>query len=176
MAAFNTAAVGRLAGTTLDLTGFRNQAPGFDPRSGEGARRMGGRYNPPHSYPVVYLCTTRPCAIAELTRQSNRQGLAPEAFLPREVWQITSTLTKVLDLTDHSTLAVLDLSSTDLVRDDVQLTRAIGEAAHDHGFQAIQSPSATGVDQIVAVLTENLRGAVLSTEFVELWTTETDLA
>jgi RES domain-containing protein len=168
VASFNAATIGRLAGTTLDLTGFRNQASGFDPRSGEGARRMGGRYNPPRSYPVIYLCTTRPCVVAELTRQSNRQGLAPDAFLPRELWHTTSSLTKVLDLTEPSTLAELGFSSADLVRDAVQLTRAIGEAAHDHGFQAIQAPSAAGVDQIVAVFTENLRGAVVLTELVEV--------
>lgn len=176
MAAFDTAAIGRLAGTSLDLTGFRNQAPGFDPRSGDGARRMGGRYNPPHSYPVVYLCTTRHCVVAELTRQSTTQGLAPAAFLPRELWQITSSLTKVLDLTDLSTLAELDISSADLVRDDLQLTRTIGEATHEHGFQAIQAPSATGVDQTVAVFSQNRRGAVLHTELVEVWTNEADLA
>ncbi|CAN5631974.1 hypothetical protein BH24ACT5_BH24ACT5_25940 [soil metagenome] len=173
---FDVAAIGRVPGVTLELAGYRNQAPGFDSRSGEGARRMGGRYNPPHSHPVVYLCTSRPCVVAELTRQALRQGLTPEAFLPREVWRVTSSLTKVLDLTEPSILSELGFSTADLVRDDVQLTRAIGAGAHEHGFEAIRSPSATGVDQVVAVMTDNLGAAVLDTELVEQWTTLADLA
>jgi len=69
---FDPKLVGRLGGGALDLVGYRNQAPGFDPRSGEGARRFGGRFNSSHSFPVIYLCTTRPCVVAELTRQVER--------------------------------------------------------------------------------------------------------
>lgn len=79
---FDPRLIGRLDGTAFELVGYRNQAPGFDPRSGEGARRFGGRFNPPHSFPVIYLCTTRPCVVAEFTRQVDRQGVGIEGFLP----------------------------------------------------------------------------------------------
>ena len=167
--------IATLAGSGLSVKGYRNQASGFDPRSGDGARRFGGRFNPPHSYPVVYLCTTRPCVAAELTRQARRQGLAVEDLLPRELWLVTVVLTKVLDLTAADTLQALGLEPDELVRDDLQLTHEIGVAAHEHRFQAIRSASVTGVDDVVAILPENLAGAVLATELVQEWTTAADL-
>ena len=167
--------IATLAGSGLSVKGYRNQASGFDPRSGNGARRFGGRFNPPHSYPVVYVCTTRPCVVAELTRQARGQGLAVEDLLPRELWLVTVVLTKVLDLTAADTLQALGLEPDELVRDDLQLTREIGAAAHEHRFQAIRSASVTGVDDVVAILPENLAGAALATELVQKWTTAADL-
>lgn len=172
---FDPKLAGRLEGRALDLVGYRNQSPGFDPRSGEGARRLGGRFNPPNSFPVIYLCTTRPCVVAELTRQVERQGLSVEGFLPREVYRLTASLTRVLDLTDTDVLTALGLVADDVLRDDWSLTREIGEAAHEHDFQAIRSRSATGVDDVIAVMPENLAGAVLKAELVEEWTVPTDL-
>lgn len=161
--------------TSIQAVGYRNQPPGFDPLSGVGARRAGGRFNPPNSFPVLYLCTTRPCAAAELTRQAKRQGLRVDDFLPREVFEITGTLDKVLDLTDHATLDALGIAPQDLVREDRSLTREIGEAAYEHGFQAIRSPSATGVDDVLAIFPENLAGAVLDYSTIEEWAAGGDL-
>jgi RES domain-containing protein len=175
MPPFDPSKIANLAGGELSVRGYRNQASGFDPRSGDGARRFGGRFNPPHSYPVVYLCTTRPCVVAELTRQARRQGLAIDDLLPRELWLVTVTLTRVLDLTDTETLQTLGVELDELVRDDLQLTHDIGEAAHEHRFQAIRSTSVTGVDDVIAVLPENLSGAVLAAELVQVWRTSADM-
>jgi RES domain-containing protein len=166
----------KLSGRALSVTGYRNQASGFDPRSGDGARRFGGRFNRPHSYPVVYLCTTRPCVVAELTRQAHRQALEVEDLLPRELWMVRTELTKVLDLTDLDTLQALGVEPDDLVRDDLQLPREIGEVAHEHRFQAIRSASVTGVDDILAILPENLAGAVIAAELIQEWRTAADLS
>lgn len=168
-------AVGRMAGVALTVTAYRNQAAGWDPRSGEGARRRGGRFNPPHSFPVLYLCITRPCVVAELTRQAQRQGLTVADLLPRELWQLNAELTKVLDLTDPSTLRALDISTDDLIRDDHRFTQELGEAAHQHGFNGIRTPSATGVDHVLAILPENLSGVVVVAELIEVWTAIDDL-
>jgi RES domain-containing protein len=56
---------------------FRQQSPRHDPLSGDGARILGGRFNPPESFPVLYLCTTRACAVAEAIREtpSDRTGV-----------------------------------------------------------------------------------------------------
>jgi RES domain-containing protein len=166
----------QLAGTTLSAVAYRNQAKGFDPRSGDGARRLGGRFNPPHSFPVLYLCLTRPCVAAELTRQAERQGLDVDALLPRELFEISAELDKVLDLTDTSTLGALGIAPPDLVREDHRFTQEIGEAAHEHAFQAIRSPSATGVDDILAIFPEKLAGAVLDVRLLGEWSTAADLA
>jgi RES domain-containing protein len=47
---------------------YRQQSPKYDPLSGEGARMQGGRFNPPNSFPVLYLCSTAGCAAAEFMR------------------------------------------------------------------------------------------------------------
>lgn len=175
MSLFDPRLLATIPGVEIALVGYRNQSSGFDPRSGEGARRAGGRFNPPHSYPVLYLCTTRPCVVAELTRQAQRQGITVGDLLPRELWTLTSSLTNVVDLTNPVTLTALDLDPAKLGGDDVRLTREIGEAAHEHRFQAIRTASATGVDDVVAVLTENLADAVLDATLVQQWRTPDDL-
>jgi RES domain-containing protein len=176
MPSFDIRALGHLPGTSLSPIAYRNQARGFDPRSGDGARRLGGRFNPPHSFPVLYLCLTRPCVIAELTRQAERQGLSVEALLPRELFEVTADLNKVLDLTDATTLESIGIEAGDLIRDDLRFTQQIGEVAHEHAFQAIRSPSATGVDTVLAIFPEQLAGAVLNVSLVGEWSTPEDLA
>ena len=161
MSSFDARALGRVSGAPLSAVAYRSQARGFDPRSGDGARRFGGRFNPPHSFPVLYLCLTHPCVVAELTRQAERQSLSVEDLLPRELWEVRVNLDKVLDLTNAATLAALDVAQSDLIRDDHRFTREIGEGAHEHAFQAGLAPSATGVDSVLAIFPENLAGAVL---------------
>jgi RES domain-containing protein len=172
---FDSRAIGRVQGAALSAVAYRNQARGFDPRRGDGARRLGGRFNPPHSFPVLYLCLTKRCVVAELTKQAERQSLSIADLLPRELGQIESDLDNVLDLTDPTVLGELGLAVGDLVREDHQFTREIGEAAHEHGFQAIRSSSATGVDQVLAIFPERLAGAVLEVALVGEWTTPDDL-
>ncbi len=109
MPSLDPRAIGRAPTAPLSVVAYRNQAKGFDPRSGDGARRLGGRFNPPHSFPVLYLCLTRPCVVAELTRQAERQGLNVDALLPRELFEISANLDKVLDLTDATTLDAIGI-------------------------------------------------------------------
>lgn len=175
MSPFDPRALGAVQGVSLTVVAYRNQARGFDPRSGDGARRLGGRFNPPHSFPVLYLCLTKPCVVAELTKQAERQSLSLADLLPRELWQIDADLDNVLDLTDSAVLTELGLVAEDLVREDHQFTREIGEAAHEHGFQAIRSSSATGVDQVIAIFPERLAGAVLEANLLGEWHVPDDL-
>lgn len=175
MPSLDPRALGRAPGASLSVVAYRNQARGFDPRSGDGARRLGRRFNPPRSFPVLCLCVTRPCVVAELTRQAERQGLSVDALLPRELFKISADLDKVLDLTDPATLDVLGITPPDLVREDHRFTQEIGEAAHEYGFQAIRSPSATGVDHVVAIFPEKLAGAVLDVKLLGEWNTTEDL-
>lgn len=114
--------------------------------------------------------------VAELTRQAERQGLDVDALLPRELLEISADLDKVLDLTDTATLDALGIAPPDLVREDHRFTQEIGEAAHEHAFQAIRSPSATGVDLVLAIFPEKLAGAVLDGTLLGEWNTPDDLA
>ena len=77
----------------------------------------------------------------------------------------------MLDLTAPATLDHLGISPDDLVGDDLRLTRLLGEAAHEHGVQAIRSASATGVDTVTAVFPENLGSTRLVPQLIDTWET-----
>ena len=98
-----------------------------------------------------------------------------EDLLPRELWGVSAELTRVLDLTDDETLRAIGVERDELIRDDLQLTQKIGEVAYEHRFQAIRSVSVTQVDDVIAVMPENLAGAVLVAELVQEWRTLDDL-
>jgi RES domain-containing protein len=154
---------------------FRHQSPRHDPLSGEGARLAGGRFNPPESFPVLYLCTTRACAVAEFRRFASRHPIGAELFLPRVLYEYRVAFSSVLDLTDTAIREHLDLDVGRLIEEDRALTQRLGELAHQFGYQAVSSPSVTGVDIVLAVFTDNLRTGRLEPEFAERWDAPEDL-
>ncbi|MCA1696428.1 MAG: RES family NAD+ phosphorylase [Actinobacteria bacterium] len=131
---------------------------------------------PPRSFPVIYLCLTRPCAAAKLTRQAGRQSVQVEDLLPRELWSIATDLGRVLDLTDHAVCVAAAFDPADLVRPGHRFTQQVGEAAHEQGVQAIKSPSATGIDDVLALFPENLALATLQLELEEVWESTHDVS
>lgn len=159
----------------FDGSAFRHIAPRYDPRGGEGARLRGGRYNPPDSYPVLYLCTTRPCVVAELMRLGRTQAIGVEALLPRSLYRYRVHVTQVLDLTDEAILEHLGLSRELVVADRWETTQELGAAAYHRGWQAILAASATGTDEVLAVFPELLGGEDLSVTHVESWERLEDL-
>ena len=137
-------------------TAYRQQGPGYDPRSGAGARRHGGRFNPPRSFPVLYLALTLETAAAELRHIADRSGIALRDALPRELFSFELDLTRVLDLRDEDALSELEVTRDDVLAPDQQRSREIGEAALSVGLQAIAAPSATGTGEVLAVFLDNL--------------------
>ena len=146
-----------------------------DPLSGEGARIRGGRFNPPDSYPVLYLCTTRPCAVAELHQLGQRQMIGVEGLLPRVLYRYEISLDEVLDLTSSATLGHLGITAQQVTGADLAIPRQIGESAHATGIQAIKAPSATGVDTVIAVFPELLGSGRLIPDLLERWDSRNDL-
>lgn len=140
-----------------------------DPLSGESTRIHGGRFNPPDSFPVIYLCTTRPCAAAELRYRGERLVVGVESLLPRVLYGYEVSLDRVLDLTSGETLDHLSVTTAQIIGTDVAIPRHIGEAVHATGSQAIRAPSATGVDEVLAVFPELLGSGRLLAELVERW-------
>lgn len=124
---------------------------------------------------MLYLCTTRECASAELARTAERQRVPLAALLPRELWLVDVEMDRVLDLTDLPTLRRLEIEHRDLIRGDYRLTRQIGEAAYEQRFQAVLTSSATGVDNVIAIFPENLGMSVLRVRLVEVWNALGDL-
>lgn len=155
---------------------FRHMAARWDdPLSSEGARIRGGRFNPPDSFPVLYLCTTRPCTVAELRHLGRRQLIGVEGLLPRVLYRYEVSLDRMLDLTSAATLEHLGITEQQVTGSDLSIPRQIGELAHATGSQAIRAPSSTGVDQIIAVFPESLGSGRLMPVLLERWESIVDL-
>lgn len=155
---------------------FRQMAAAWDdPLSGEGARIQGGRFNPPNSFPVLYLCSTRACTVAELQNRGKRLAIGVEGLLPRVVYRYDVSLDLVLDLTSIKTLNHVGISIPQIVGADLTVPRQLGEAAHATGSQAIRAPSVTGTDEVLAVFPELLASGRLIPQVVEQWQALSDL-
>jgi phosphoenolpyruvate carboxylase len=98
-----------------------------------------------------------------------------EGLLPRQLYRFEVNLIRVLDLTDEATLIALGYSLSDMISEDVSLTRAIGESAHSFGIQAVRSRSATRHDDVLAVFLKNVGLSTLSASLSETWETVDDL-
>jgi RES domain-containing protein len=156
-------------------TGYRHLSPRYDPLNGEGARLNGGRFNPPGSFPVLYICGTRDCAAAELRRVGQRQAVGVEGLLPRHLYVYQIMLDRVLNLTDLATRVAAGVSTEVLTGPDWTACQEVGMAAHALGAQAVISPSATGTDYVVAVFMQNLGMGSLEPRFEEEWAVLDDL-
>ena len=129
--------------------------PSYEPLSGDGARRHGGRWNPRDSFPTVYAGLTIATVEAEFQRPASSAGLVRPAFRPRGPATIRVVLHEILDLRDPATCRSIGLEASELRSDDVALTQAIGEASNLLGFEAILAPSATGVGDVCILLLMN---------------------
>lgn len=127
----------------------------FPPLSGDGARRTGGRWNPPDSYPVVYTAADLRIIDLELERAANRAGMSLAMMGPRRLSTIRVRLSRVLDLTRPDVRLALGVSEEDLTDDDVALPQSIGEAAHHLGYEAVLAPSAAGDGSVLAIFLDN---------------------
>lgn len=149
---------------------FRQMAAKYpNPYSGEGARINGGRFNPPDSFPTLYLCTTRACSAAELRRYANHQVIGLAGLLPRTLYRYDLQLDRVLDLSSSAMLEDLGLVHDQVIGSDWTIPQEIGETAHATGWQALLAPSATGVDLVLAVYPENLGDGHLAAKAFETW-------
>lgn len=163
---------GRLSTAPLTLfngQGFRHLGPRYDPLSGEGARLHGGRFNPPGSFPVLYLCQSRPCAVAELKRLGERQSIGVEGLLPRVLYRYEIELDRVLDLTDGDVRSHVGLGTDVLTGPDWTACQDLGVVAHALGASGINSPSATGVGDVLAVFVQHIGLGRLEPHLVEEW-------
>lgn len=148
---------------------YRHQSPDLDPLSGVGARRRGGRFNPPRSFPVLYLGLELDTVAAELRRSAARTGLNVLDALPREVFRYDVDVSRVLDLRDPSTLDALETTLDELLAADRLRGQQIGVAALHSDAQAILAPSATGTGTVLAVLLDNLGASRCTANLQATW-------
>lgn len=165
-----------VAASTYDGVASRQQSAGHDPRSGAGARRAGGRFNPPNSFPVLYLCLGADCCAAELRRAARSLGVDVTALLPRELYTYEFSLTRVLDLREEAIRSRLGLDLPALLEDSMAQARSVGVAAFRAEWEAILCPSRTGVGDVIAVFPEHAAGGLHDVRLAEVWRIETDLS
>lgn len=149
--------------------GWRQLSPRHDPLSGEGARIHGGRFNPPGSFPVLYVCQSRPCAVAELKRFGDRQAIGVEGLLPRMLYRYEIALDRILDLTNDKVRAQVGLDLDVLTGPDWIACQELGRNLHALGAQGINSPSATGVGDVLAVFVQHVGIGRLEPQVAEEW-------
>lgn len=136
---------------------FRHIAHDHHPLSGVGAQIHGGRWNPPDSFPILYLALERETTVREFYRLAERQGRDPKDFLPRRMYRYDITLAALLDLRDPATRASLELGDHELRANDATKCQQIGDSAHHLGLEGILAPSATGEGVVLAVFFDRLR-------------------
>lgn len=120
--------------TPWSATCFRYTGAHRDPLSGEGARRFGGRWNPPLLFSAIYLSDSAQACMVEVGRAAQAASTTAEKLLE------ASYRLHTVEATD---LAVLDLTTPEArdtvgLEDDVTSTARTGRPAKQwatpHGF------------------------------------------
>lgn len=121
--------------------------------SGLGAQMVGGRWNAPKSFPVLYTSTTPETATKEVFAYGRRNGFPDSAQLRLILDAVNVTFSRVLDLTDLAVLTALGVTAKEVRNTDwwsepsrEALTQAIGRAAYMCKVEAILAPSAQEKD------------------------------
>lgn len=130
---------------------FRHLSPGTSPLSGHGAWVNGGRWNPPLSFPVLYLALSEEVARAEFRRMARKLGEPIGTFLPRELHRYEVSLVDVVDLRDADARRAVAPNDRRLTADPPTLCQAIGFAAHETGREGLLVASATGAGLVLPV-------------------------
>ena len=148
---------------TRQLTGtfYRHTAPRRDALSGEGARMIGGRWNPVGTE-ALYLAEPREACAAEFRRMAAGQGKGVESFLPRTLHTIAVTDLDIIDLTTPAHLHAVGLSEADLAADDRTACQLVGEAIATSGIGGLLAPSATGIGTVLTVYVRHTRTGQLT--------------
>ncbi len=118
---------------------------------------------------MLYLCQSRPCAVAELTRLGERQAIGVEGLLPRMLYRYQISLDRVFDLTNDEIRAQIGIGRDVLTGPDWTACQELGSTLHALGAQGISSPSATGVGEVLAVFVQHIGLGRLEPDLVEEW-------
>jgi RES domain-containing protein len=170
------AQVDRLARVPFQGAAYRHIQPTRDPLSGAGARTLGGRWNPPESFSVLYLGLDTEVITAEFRRMAARQGRAVTDFLPRTLYTYAVRLAALLEAVDPAVREELGLTDEALAADELGACQEVGAAAHYAGFEGVLAPSATSQGPVLAIFMDNLQAESL-VEVVghQVWTANENL-
>ncbi|MFQ1002275.1 RES family NAD+ phosphorylase [Modestobacter sp. SSW1-42] len=156
--------VNDLGTTTWSGTVHRYTNAVYDPLSGEGAYRFGGRWNPRRVFPTIYLADPLRACVLEFERAARAAAIDPAAMMRRGyvLHAITVTDLPLLDLRSPEALESVGLSLEDITGEDWSACQAVGHAAWFLEFGGVFAPSATGEGFVLAAFEGRLQAGHLS--------------
>lgn len=137
------------SGTIFRFTGMK-YASRADLLSGAGARRHGGRWNPPNQFNCIYGSLDAEVAHQETMASYERYGIPRSKIPPLVQVSIALRLQEVLDLTTAASLKRLGVSRKEVIECDWEtaqtggaeaLTQCIGRLAWEAKLEALLVPS-----------------------------------
>ena len=134
------------SGTCARYTGAHRE-----PLSGEGARRFGGRWNPPSLFSAIYLADSAQARMVEVERAAQAASTTPEMHT------IDATDLAVLDLTTPEAREAVGLEDDDIYGDDWSACQAVGHAAWFLHVQGLLVPAAGGVGLVITAYEQRTR-------------------
>ncbi|MFV1365889.1 RES domain-containing protein [Mycolicibacterium elephantis] len=130
---------------------FRYTTARRDPLSGEGARRNGGRWNPPLLFPAIYLADSTQACMVEVERAAQANSTTAEDMLtvPYRLHTVRVEDLAVLDLRTEEAQEAVGLEIDDIFGDDWAACQAVGHAAWFLHMQGVIAPSAGGIGLVI---------------------------
>ena len=140
-------------------TCFRYTGAQRDPLSGEGARRFGGRWNPPLLFSAIYLADSAQACMVEVERAAQAASTTPEGMLEAHyrLHTIDATHMAVLDLTTSEAREAVGLEDDDIYGDDWSACQAVGHAAWFLHVQGVLVPAAGGGGLVITAYEQRTR-------------------
>jgi len=153
-----------------DLIIYRNCSPKYatekDLLSGEGSKKVGGRWNPV-GIAAVYGCLDLETVLAEFQRRSQYSQIPPYRLLPRTLVSIQAELQCMLPLINGGIRQRIGVSKEKMITSDWMtkslgyegsLTQNIGLASYEAGFEAILVPSSSRKQGVnLVIFPDNIR-------------------
>ena len=102
-------------------------------------------------------------------RLGERQAIGVQGLLPRLLYRYEIELDRVLDLTDGEVRAQVGLGTDVLTGPDWTACQDLGVVAHALGANGINSPSATGIGDVLAVFVQHIGLGRLEPHLAEEW-------
>ncbi|SIN53623.1 Uncharacterized conserved protein [Mycobacteroides abscessus subsp. abscessus] len=130
-----------------------------DPLSGEGARRFGGRWNPPLLFSAIYLADSAQACMVEVERAAQASSTTAEQLLEASyrLHTIEAINLAVLDLTTPEAREAVGLEDDDIFGDDWAACQAVGHAAWFLHVQGVLVPAAGGVGLVITAYEQRTR-------------------
>lgn len=125
----------------------------------EGARRFGGRWNPPLLFSAIYLADSAQACMVEVERAAQAASTTPEKLLEASyrLHTIEATDLSVLDLTTPEAREAVGLEDDDIHGDDWSACQAVGHAAWFLHVQGVLVPAAGGVGLVITAYEQRTR-------------------